>query len=208
MFIGLLLVASCGKDEEVLEPFEQHLCSIVTTVDGRAETLLLDDDTRYPIAPVVGTPSAVVDTLRVLAYFVRQANGQIRLGPTLRVPTLAPAPLGTTFGSDTATMRVASMWRSSHYINARLDVRSHNEVQTLRLALHHIEPHADGTQTAVMHLYRKPTESLKAFTRTLYLSLDLRPLATTLQAGRDSVAVVVRAANAPGPDSVRYTFRY
>lgn len=208
----ILVMQACGKDEEVLPAFEQHLCSLITTADGYTERLLLDNGSHYAVANRIATPATSIDTLRVLAYYVREADGRVRLGRTQIVPTLVPLPVHTAplapMLADTATLRVGSLWRSSHYVNARIEALTHNEQQTFSLYLRHIERSADGTQTAVMQLYRTPTGALPAFTSTFYLSFDVRPLAPFLRAGHDSIAIVLRTAHTPRPDSVRYTFVY
>lgn len=212
MLLLLPLLLACNKDEEALPPFEQHLCSLITTADGYAVRVLLDNGSYHTIANPVATPATGVDTLRVLAYYSRESDGRVRLGRTQLIPTLIPLPMGRLEAwdtlADTATLRVGSLWRSSHYINARIDALTHNEQQTFALYLRDIERSADGTQTAVMQLYRTPTGALPAFTHTFYFSFDVRPLGALLRAGRDSVAVVLRTAHTPRPDSVRYTFVY
>lgn len=204
--IALLGSASCGSDAPALDNFEQHLCTLVTDAQGRATTLWLDNGTRLPLANSVQLPSPS-DTLRVLAYMVRQADGRARLGHTRLVRTLAVPRVAQAVPSPIAPMRVVTLWRSSYYINVRLEVLAHHETPRFTLTRGTTQAHTNGTHTATLHLCHAPSQTA-AYTLTHYLSIDLRPIATTLVAGRDSVALVVHTSATHPIDSLRYAVLY
>lgn len=203
----VLACMACSEQEAVLDNFEQHLCSLTTDANGRATALLLDNGTYLRISNKVQT-HVPNDTLRVLAYLVRQADGSVRLGATrmattLSVPTAAKLP-----PQDTPTMQVVTLWRSSHFINLRINVRTHGEVPTFALTRDTIQATPHGTQTATLHLYRMPSKALAAYTHTHYLSIDLRPLAHILVAGQDSIALSVHTDSTTTPTHMRYVMVY
>lgn len=180
----LLAFVSCSDDDGHAPNLELAFADLLTDSEGTASVLQTDDGEQYPIlnAPKGLRPDTV---LRYICVFEKQARG-VRLSSQARALCSAPQFIASD-SVRTDSVSVQSIWRGSHYINLVLKIRGKDGRHTLGFVAHNIRLDNEGKRLLDIDLYHSSADILEAYSRTAYLSCDLRPYADSLRQGSDSI---------------------
>lgn len=197
-----VVLASCSDDDGHAPNLELAFADFLTDSEGTAGILQTDDGQQYPIinAPKGLRPDTV---LRYICVFEKQLQG-VRLSSHARALCSAPQFLDTdTLRTDSVT--VQSIWRGSHYINLILKIKGKDGRHTLGFVAHYIRLGDDANRVLDIDLYHSSTDDVEAFSRTAYLSCNLRPYADSLRQGKDSICFHINEYGT-GKQTYRFPF--
>lgn len=190
LLLSLVLFASCNDEEDALPSYTQDLADIVTNWQGRAVRMVFDNGESKTIANEV---SGLVNdtTYRVRALYTVE-DDKVWLTNYSSVLTVEVAKYKEE-SVITDPVSVVACWQGGNYINLRLSLKGTTK------GVHYFGFHQtgdvenpDGSHTLQVVLLHDQNNDPLYYSLEDYLSLPLRPLDSTLTAGRDSIRITIQ----------------
>lgn len=184
-----LLLLSCDDGEDPLPAYTQDLAEMVTDGQGRAARLVLDNGESRAIAnSVTGLVSDTTYRIRVLYTLTDGKAWLTNYAPVLTAQVTRYKEQSVI----TDPLAVTACWQGCNYINLRLTLTGTAKgVHYFGFHQSDLAENPDGSRTLHVLLLHDQNDDPLYYSREAYLSLPLRPLDTTLTAGRDSIRVSV-----------------
>lgn len=200
--VSALLLAACSEEDTVSPNYEMQYVDVLTDASGRGTELLTDGGEHLPVLnPFDGLKADTV--YRYVVYLVRQDEG-VRIAAYGAVVSGVPASFED-MAVKTDSVKMQSIWRGADYINMTLQVLHRDKRHAYAFADRGITSDSSGRKMLHIQLYHDAGGDFPAFSYTCYLSCSLQPYVGRLQAGRDSVSLVVNEYK-KGPTVYRLPF--
>lgn len=188
-------LASCGEEDAPLPPMQQAFAEMLTDNVGRCAVLRLDNgENLVPLAPPTGLPADTL--LRVVALFSKAAQNDAEAAVTIhnfkRIFCAPPRKYSADVLKTDALTPVFA-YHEGNYLNLEVEIKSGGAINFHKFGFHlaGIDTNADGTRTLHLKLLHDQGGDPLFYSHTAALSCPLPPLATLLQAKRDSVCLSV-----------------
>lgn len=195
LFISLFVFFSaCEEDEEALLSYRQDLAELYADGLGIGTRLLRDDGVALAVLNRPGGLSR--DTIyRVCAMYTEEPQG-VRLSHLAFI--LSPCPRRF---SESSVVRhplaLKAVWRGGRYVNLLVALQTSGDAHRFAFADKGVETTPQGYKIARVELCHDQNGNEAYYTREAYLSCPVWPYADVLQAGRDSVELIVHTYDGP-----------
>ena len=195
LFISLFVFFNaCEEDEEALLSYRQDFAELYADGLGIGTRLLRDDGVALDI---LNRPSGLSrDTIyRVCAMYTEEPQG-VRL--TNLALILSPCP--RRFSEQVVMhhpLALKAVWRGGRYVNLLVALQTSGGSHRFAFVDKGVETTAEGYKVARVELYHDQNGNEAYYTRETYLSCPVWPYAGVLQAGRDSVGLIVHTHDGP-----------
>lgn len=192
---AVVFLAACREDDGSWSPpYRQDFADLTTDATGAASAMVLDTDARLSLtSPVTGLRPDTV--YRIRALYTDEGNGHAHLTDFVPLLALDVRQLAAHL-VKADPLEPVSCTRSGHYLNLCLSLRGTNEgIHAFGCHQTDYVRHDDGSRTLHALLVHHQNNDPAHYSRPVYLSIRLSPLANLLQSGRDSMALHIVSFN-------------
>lgn len=170
LYIGLLLLVSCGKEEAAYPPVLTEFASLRTDAQGRGAWLLTDRGECYDVGNADQHTGLTPDSLyRIVALYelsASAASASVHLYD--KAEAIAPLPTAHWEGEwKKDPVGVQSIWLSGDYLNMVLLVKAQDRPHTFFFV------EQERGAAVRLGLYHDRGDDVEAYTQQAYLSVPL-----------------------------------
>ena len=185
--VVLLYVVGACTDDWRMPAYRQDLCELRTNDSGVADSMILDDGSRWELLnPLSGL--AADSCYRVYANFLFQEQ-KVEMKGLKAVVAPFPAEIDEAL-MQTDPLEVKAIWKSQRYLNLLVTVRTGGGTHLFAFADGGVESLPGGLVKQRLILFHDQAEDPLFYGRDGYLSCPVFVFEPELVRGRDSLEIV------------------